>query len=70
MAIKKGTLVAVKREAMVGDVALASDTRWPPYLFKTPGEILDIRGDYAYIAFAAVPTPPIWLPLAALEEQG
>lgn len=69
MAIKKGTLVTVKTEALTGEVALANDARWSPYVSKTPGEILEVRGDYALIKFGAVPTPPAWLPVAALEEK-
>ncbi|WP_287128452.1 NAD(P)H-quinone oxidoreductase subunit O [Candidatus Cyanaurora vandensis] len=70
MAIKKGSFVMVASpEALAGDTSLASDTRWPKYLFTTPGEVLDVRGDHAYISFGAVPTPPVWLPVAALAEQ-
>ncbi len=69
MAIKKGGFVVAKRDGLTGDIALANDTRWPEYVFSTPGEILEIRGDHAFIKFGAVPTPPVWLPLGALEER-
>ncbi len=69
MPIKKGGFVTAVAEAMTGDMTLANDKRWPPYIFQTPGEILEIRGDYALIKFGAVPTPPIWFPLAALAER-
>lgn len=46
MAIKKGTFVRVVREKLENSVeATASDTRFPPYIFKTQGEILEIRDD-------------------------
>lgn len=69
MAIKKGTFVRVVREKLENSVeAIASDTRFPPYIFKTQGEILDIRDDYALVKFGQVPTPNIWLQVAQLEE--
>jgi hypothetical protein len=45
----------------------ASDRRLPDYLFESPGEILDIRGDYAFVKFGKTPTPNIWLRLDQLE---
>ena len=69
MAVKKGGFVVVRRGSLTGDVLLANDPRWPEYIFTTPGEVLEIRGDYASIKFGAVPTPPIWLNLELLEEK-
>ncbi|MBE9067089.1 NAD(P)H-quinone oxidoreductase subunit O [Leptolyngbya cf. ectocarpi LEGE 11479] len=69
MAIKKGTFVRVVREKLENSVeATASDTRFPPYLFETQGEIIDIRDDYALVKFGRVPTPNIWLQVEQLEE--
>lgn len=69
MAIKKGTFVRVVREKLENSVeATASDNRFPPYIFETPGEIVEIRDDYALVKFGRVPTPNIWLQLEQLEE--
>ncbi|NER35678.1 MAG: NAD(P)H-quinone oxidoreductase subunit O [Oscillatoria sp. SIO1A7] len=69
MAIKKGSFVRAVREKLENSLeALASDRRFPPYIFETKGEILDTRGDYALIKFGHVPTPNIWLRLDQLEE--
>ncbi|MEO0869873.1 MAG: NAD(P)H-quinone oxidoreductase subunit O [Cyanobacteria bacterium J06642_11] len=69
MAIKKGTFVRVVREKLENSVeATASDTRFPPYIFETQGEIMEIRDDYALVKFGRVPTPNIWLQVAQLEE--
>ncbi len=48
--------------------ATASDTRFPPYLFETEGEILETKDDYALVKFGHVPTPNIWLRLEQLEK--
>ena len=66
--LKKGSLVRVVREKLESSVeATASDTRFPPYIFETKGEILETQGDYALIKFGLVPTPNIWLRLDQLE---
>ncbi|EKV03708.1 NAD(P)H-quinone oxidoreductase [Leptolyngbyaceae cyanobacterium CCMR0082] len=68
MAIKKGTFVRVVREKLENSVeATASDNRFPPYIFETQGEILEIRDDYALVKFGRVPTPNIWLQVEQLE---
>ncbi|MBP0021346.1 MAG: NAD(P)H-quinone oxidoreductase subunit O [Cyanobacteria bacterium SBLK] len=65
--MKKGALVRIVREQLVNSVeATASDSRFPPYLFESKGEILDIDGDYAFVKFY-VPTPSIWFKLDQLE---
>lgn len=65
--IKKGALVRIVREQLTNSVeATASDSRFPPYLFESKGEILDIDGDYAFVKFY-VPTPSIWFKLDQLE---
>jgi hypothetical protein len=69
MAVKKGDLVRAIREKLENSLeAKASDTRFPPYLFDTKGEVLDLRGDYALVKFGQVPTPNIWLRMDQLES--
>ncbi|GEM_PF-130616 len=69
MAVKKGDMVRAIREKLENSLeAKASDTRFPPYLFDSKGEIVDIKGDYALIKFGKVPTPNVWLRLDQLEE--
>ncbi|WP_204141478.1 NAD(P)H-quinone oxidoreductase subunit O [Halomicronema sp. CCY15110] len=66
---KRGDLVRAVREKLENSVeATASDTRFPPYLFETKGEILETRDDYALVMFGHVPTPNIWLRLDQLEK--
>jgi hypothetical protein len=68
--IKKGALVRVNREKLENSLeAKASDTRFPPYIFETDGEIMDMEGDYAFVKFI-VATPPIWLHVDQLEASG
>ena len=65
--IKKGSLVRVVSEEIQASVELtASDARLPPYIFETDGEVLDIRGDYAWVKFA-IPVPNIWFRLDHLK---
>jgi hypothetical protein len=69
MAVKRGDLVRVVREKLENSVeAQASDPRFPSYLFDSKGEVVDIKGDYAFVKFGKVPTPNIWLRLDQLEE--
>jgi hypothetical protein len=68
-AIKRGARVRAIRENLEGSLeAQASDTRFPPYLFETKGEVVDLKGDYALVKFGQVPTPNIWLRVDQLEE--
>jgi hypothetical protein len=72
MAIKKGDLVRAIRAQLesspeVQSSAQSSDSRFPTYLFETAGEVLDLRGDYAFVKFGQVPTPNIWLKLDQIE---
>lgn len=65
--IKKGSLVHVVADKLENSVeATASDRRFPPYIFESKGEIVDMEGDYAFVKFY-VPTPNIWLPVDLLE---
>ena len=69
MAIKRGDMVRAVREKLQNSLeAKASDSRFPPYIFETKGEVLDIKGDYALIVFGQVPTPNIWLRVDQLES--
>jgi len=69
--LKKGSLVRANREKLENSLeAKASDTRFPPYLFETKGEVVDMKGDYALVKFGQVPTPNIWLRIDQLEEVG
>ena len=69
MAVKKGSMVKVVREKLENSLeAMASDSRFPSYLFESPGEVMDIKGDYAFIKFGKVPTPNIWLKIEQLED--
>jgi len=69
--IKKGSLVRANREKLENSVeAQASDSRLPPYIFDTKGEVVDMKGDYAFIKFGQVPTPNIWLRVDQLEVVG
>jgi hypothetical protein len=43
--IKKGSLVRANREKLENSLeAQASDSRFPPYLFETKGEVVDMKG--------------------------
>ncbi len=69
MPVKKGDMVRVNRQKLENSLeAKASDSRFPSYLFDSPGEVVDIKGDYAFVKFGLVPTPNIWLRLDQLEE--
>jgi hypothetical protein len=68
MAIKKGDMVRVVREKLENSLeAKASDPRFPDYIFNTQGEVVDMKGDYAFVKFGIVPTPNIWLRADQLE---
>ncbi|MFH7025677.1 MAG: NAD(P)H-quinone oxidoreductase subunit O [Heteroscytonema crispum UTEX LB 1556] len=69
MPVKRGDIVRAVREKLENSLeAKASDTRFPAYLFDSKGEIVDIKGDYALVKFAKVPTPNMWLRLDQLEQ--
>lgn len=52
MPAKRGDMVRVIREKLENSVeAKASDARFPDYLFDSKGEIVDIKGDYAFVKF-------------------
>ena len=65
--IKKGSLVRAVREKLENSLeAQASDSRFPPYIFESKGEILGLNDEYALVRFY-VPTPNVWLRLDQLE---
>jgi hypothetical protein len=65
--IKKGSLVRAVREKLEDSLeAKASDSRFPPYIFESKGEIVDMNDEYALVKFY-VPTPNVWLRLDQLE---
>ncbi|MGF1568535.1 MAG: NAD(P)H-quinone oxidoreductase subunit O [Nodosilinea sp.] len=67
--LKRGDLVRAVREKLENSLeAKASDTRFPPYLFESQGEIVEMADDYALVKFGLVPTPNIWLRLDQLEK--
>jgi hypothetical protein len=69
MAIKKGAMVtAIRTKLEDSPEALANDTRWSSYIFETPGEIVEIRGDFVQVKFGRVPTPPIWFNKDQVQE--
>ncbi len=69
MPVQKGDFVRVVRAKLEGSIeAAASDTRFPPYIFETKGEILDSKGDYMLVQFGHVPTPNVWLRTDQLEK--
>lgn len=69
MPVKKGEMVRVVREKLENSLeAQASDPRFPNYIFETEGEVVDIKGDYAFVKFGKVPTPNIWLRQDQLES--
>ncbi len=71
MAVKKGARVRAIREKLENSLeALANDRRWPEYLFESDGEVLDVKGDYVFVKFGVVPTPPFWLNQNQLVEVG
>ena len=64
---KKGSLVRVNRQAYLNSLeARASDQVPPDYIFKGPGEVLLVKGDYAQLRWRR-PVPDVWLRLDQLE---
>ena len=65
---KKGALVKVNRSKYSNSVeSLASDPMPPEYIFKGPGEILAIKGEYGQVRWRQ-PVPDVWLPISQLED--
>jgi hypothetical protein len=65
--IKKGAKVRVVREKLENSLeAKASDIRFPPYIFESKGEVVDMNEEYALLKFYT-PTPNVWLRIDQLE---
>ncbi len=65
--MKKGALVRAVPEKLENSLeAQASDSRFPPYIFESKGEIVDMNDEYALVRFY-VPTPNVWLRIDQLE---
>ena len=66
-ALRKGALVKVNRSAYISSLeAGASDPKAPDYIFKGPGELLVVRGDYGQVRWNR-PVPDVWLRMDQLE---
>ncbi|WP_416669185.1 NAD(P)H-quinone oxidoreductase subunit O [Egbenema bharatensis] len=71
MAVKRGDIVRAVREKLENSIeAQSSDARFPEYLFKTKGEVVETKGDYVFVKFGYVPTPGFWLRADQLEKVG
>ena len=61
--LRKGDLVKVEREKYLNSLeSKASDDDLPEYIFKGPGEVLLIKGDYCQVRWRR-PVPDIWISL-------
>jgi hypothetical protein len=68
MPVKRGEMVKAVKEKLENSLeAKASDTRLPSYIFDTPGEVVELSGDYAQVKWGITPTPNIWLRQDQLE---
>ena len=66
--LKKGSLVFVDRDIYSKSVeALASDVDLPSYVFEGPGEILNVKEEYAQVRWRR-PVPDVWFKLDQLKE--
>ena len=66
--LKKGSLVYVNNEIYSKSIeALASDQDLPDYVFEGPGEILNIKEEYAQVRWRR-PVPDVWLKVDQLED--
>ena len=58
---RKGDLVKVEREKYSNSLeSKASDSNLPEYIFKGPGELLLLKGDYCQIRWRR-PVPDVWI---------
>ena len=66
--LKKGSLVFVDKSIYDKSMeALASDRDLPTYVFEGPGEILNIKEEYAQVRWRR-PVPDVWFKLDQLKE--
>ena len=64
---RKGALVRVNRKLYEDSLeAKASDPSPPEYIFKGPGELLAINGDYCQVRWR-MPVPDVWFRVDQLE---
>ncbi len=64
---RKGVLVKVNRQAYQNSLeSQSSDEFLPDYIFKGPGELLAVKGDYGQIRWR-MPVPDIWFRIDQLE---
>ena len=60
---RKGDLVKVEREKYLNSLeSKASDDDLPEYIFKGPGEVLLIKGNYCQVRWRR-PVPDVWINL-------
>ena len=65
---RKGDLVRVNRERYIKSLeSKASDQNPPDYIFKGPGEILSIKGEYCQVRWRR-PVPDVWLRVEQLTS--
>ena len=66
--LKKGSLVVVDKNIYLKSVeSLASDVDLPQYVFDGPGEILNVKDEYAQVRWRR-PVPDVWFKLTQLKE--
>ena len=66
--LKKGSLVFVNNNVYSKSVeAQASDVDLPSYVFEGPGEVLNIKDEYAQVRWRR-PVPDVWFRLDQLNE--
>ena len=66
--LKKGSLVIVDKNIYVNSIeSLASDVDLPQYVFDGPGEILNVKDEYAQVRWRR-PVPDVWFKLTQLKE--
>ncbi len=66
--LKKGSLVFIDKSIYDESVeALASDQDLPSYIFEGPGEILNIKENYAQVRWRR-PVPDVWFKLDQIKE--
>ena len=66
--LKKGTLVFLDKNIYSKSIeSLASDINLPSYVFEGPGEILNIKEEYAQVRWRR-PVPDVWFKLDQLKE--
>ena len=69
-ALRKGALVRVNRKAYSDSLeAAASDPTPPDYIFKGPGELLVVKGEFGQVRWNR-PVPDVWLRMDQLEACG